>query len=244
MPAAVVDRDAWWRKGGIGERADGDAHGTLMTLLGVEERASANRTESEPESGALIPDTNVLGGVAEHFERRREAGQGREYAAGSALTSKAVADADPQGFTFDVDPQLPTGASGRSGDHRSPRQFDRVQPGVRMVAHTVTLDKLPIASVTMIEAARCCQLPTSRLPGARDSIRIQHAVSQRAWRREADAIAIHFCEEWQLAVCQEVRYPRLPEFIRLVSDKRMGGSKCFGRVLECAQPMIVIVTPL
>jgi len=54
----------------------------------------------------VIPDTNVLGGGAEDFERRGEAGQGREDTAGPLLASEAMAEANSPWFAMDLDAQL------------------------------------------------------------------------------------------------------------------------------------------
>jgi hypothetical protein len=52
----------------------------------------------------VIPDTNVLGGSAEDFERRGEAGQGREDTAGPLLAGEAMAEANSPWIAMDLDP--------------------------------------------------------------------------------------------------------------------------------------------
>jgi hypothetical protein len=51
----------------------------------------------------VIPDTNVLDGGAEDFERRGEAGQGREDTAGPLLACEAMAEANSPWFAMDLD---------------------------------------------------------------------------------------------------------------------------------------------
>ena len=59
----------------VSERTYGDANRLIVTVFGVEDGSSTDRTEPEYELGSLIPDTNVFGGGTEDFERGREAGQ-------------------------------------------------------------------------------------------------------------------------------------------------------------------------
>jgi hypothetical protein len=51
---------------------------------------------------APIPDSNVLGGSTEDFERSREAGQCREDTAGPLLAGEAVANANSSWLAFDL----------------------------------------------------------------------------------------------------------------------------------------------
>ena len=107
MPATLIDRDLRLRKTWVGKGTHGDTHRRLLvTLFGVEHRCPAHRTESEPEPGALVADAHVFGGSAANLIRCREAGQRCENTAGPALTGEAVANADVERFTMNLDAQL------------------------------------------------------------------------------------------------------------------------------------------
>jgi len=93
----------------VGKRADGDAHGIVVTLFAVEDGGPADRAEPESELGAPISDSDVFGGSSEDFERSGEARQRCEDAAGSLLTGEAVANADSARFAFDFNAQLSAG---------------------------------------------------------------------------------------------------------------------------------------
>jgi hypothetical protein len=74
----------------VGERANRDAHGLVVTFFGVEDRRPANWAESENETGAVVADASVFGGGAEDLKRNWEARQCREDAAGSLLAGEAM----------------------------------------------------------------------------------------------------------------------------------------------------------
>src|SRR3990170_555607 len=111
MPPAVVDGNLRRRKAGVGKRADGDAHGSFLTIFSMKHGGPANGTEPETKLCSLIPGAHIFGGVAEDLIRSREAGQGRKHTAGSLLAGKAVANADAARFAFDLNAQLSAGAS-------------------------------------------------------------------------------------------------------------------------------------
>jgi formylglycine-generating enzyme required for sulfatase activity len=89
-----------------------------MADLGVEDGRAAHRAEPEQELRALIADAEVFRGVAEDFERRREAGESSEDTAGASLAGEAVTHADAARLAFDLETQLAAGARSGSGNHR------------------------------------------------------------------------------------------------------------------------------
>src|SRR5580698_4663215 len=109
MPAAIVDGPLRGWKLPVSEGAHGDAHGLGVAFLSVKDGRAANRAEPEGELRALIPDPNMLGGVAIDPERRSEACERRENAAGPALAGEAVADAHAARLALDLNAQLPAG---------------------------------------------------------------------------------------------------------------------------------------
>jgi hypothetical protein len=97
------------RKIWVSEGTNGDTRRRLfVTLFSVEHRRPAHRTESKPESGALVADAHVFGGSAVNPIRSGEAGQRRENTAGPALTGEAVANANTERFPMNLDAQLAT----------------------------------------------------------------------------------------------------------------------------------------
>ena len=75
VPTAVVDGNSGRWKVRVSKRTHSDAHRLIVTVFGVEDGSPTNWAEPEYELGSLIPDSNVLGGGTEDFERSREAGQ-------------------------------------------------------------------------------------------------------------------------------------------------------------------------
>jgi len=61
VPSGIVDRDAWWWKIRIGEGPDGNGDRILMPFLRVEKGRATYRAEPEPEPGAVVSDTDILG---------------------------------------------------------------------------------------------------------------------------------------------------------------------------------------
>jgi hypothetical protein len=121
MSAAVVDGVVGRRKAGIGEGADGDAHGrVLVAFFGVEQVGPADGAEAELESGAVVADADVLGCGADDLIGGGEGGERREDAAGPALAGNAVADADAERLALDLDAQLAAGTGRRSRTHYPP----------------------------------------------------------------------------------------------------------------------------
>ena len=122
MSATVIDRSLRWRKAWVGEGTHGDTHrGLLVAFFSVEHRCSADRTESEPEPGSLVPDAHIFRCGAENPIGRGESGQRREHTAGPTLTGETVADANPEGFAKNFNAQLAAGTSGCSRSHSVPR---------------------------------------------------------------------------------------------------------------------------
>jgi hypothetical protein len=110
MSAAVVDRNSWRWEVRIGERSHGDTHGLVAAHFRVEDIRAAHGAKPEQEFCPLISDPEILGGVAEHLERRRKARKSGEDAASSSLARKAIADADAARLAFDLNAQLSAGA--------------------------------------------------------------------------------------------------------------------------------------
>jgi len=81
-------------EGWVSEGTNCDTHGIVVTFFRVEDGSSTNWAEPEYELGSLIPDSNVLGGDTEDFERSGEAGQCREDTACPLLAGEAVANAN------------------------------------------------------------------------------------------------------------------------------------------------------
>lgn len=109
MSATFIDRDLGLRKTRVSEGTHGDTRRRVfVTLFGVEHRCPAHRTESEPEPGALVADAHVFGGSAVNFIRSGEARQRRKNTASPALTGEAVANANTERFTMNLDAQLAT----------------------------------------------------------------------------------------------------------------------------------------
>jgi hypothetical protein len=109
MSATFIDRDLGLRKTRVSEGTHGDTRRRVfVTLFGVEHRCPAHRTESEPEPGALVADAHVFGGSAVNFIWSSEARQRRESTASPALTGEAVANANAERFTMNLDAQLAT----------------------------------------------------------------------------------------------------------------------------------------
>jgi len=117
VPTAVVDGNSRRWKAWVSKRAHGDAHRLIVTIFGAEDGGPTNWAKPEYELGSLIPDTNVLGGGTEDFERSREAGQCCEDTAGPLLAGEAVANADASWFAFDLNAQLSAGARRCPGRH-------------------------------------------------------------------------------------------------------------------------------
>src|ERR1700761_5918191 len=92
VAAAVVDGDMRGRETGIGESAGRHAHRALAeTFFSVEEIGPADGAEAKAEMGARIAGAHVLARSAGNLERRREARQRGEDAAGAPLAREAVA---------------------------------------------------------------------------------------------------------------------------------------------------------
>ena len=119
MPTAVVDGNSRRWKVRVSKRPHGYAHRLIVTVFGVEDGSPTNWAEPEYELGSLIPDSNVLGGGTEDFERSREAGQCCEDTAGPLLAGEAVANANSSWLAFDLNAQLSAGTRGCSGRHLS-----------------------------------------------------------------------------------------------------------------------------
>jgi len=117
VPTAVVDGNSRRWKARVSKRAHGDAHRLIVTVFGVEDGSPTNWAEPEYELRPLIPDTDVFGGVAEDFERSREAGQCCEDTAGPSLAGEAVANANSPWLAFDLNAQLSAGTRGCSERH-------------------------------------------------------------------------------------------------------------------------------
>src|SRR6476620_11356466 len=94
MAATVVHGHSWRRKGRVAERADRNAHRTFDAHFRMEHRAAARRAETEHEARALVAGALVFGGGARDGERRREARERSEHAAGASLALEAVTQAD------------------------------------------------------------------------------------------------------------------------------------------------------
>jgi hypothetical protein len=114
VSTAVVDRNARRWKVRVSKRTYGYAHRLIVTVFGMEDSSPANRAEPEYELGSFIPDSNVLGGGTEDFERSGEARQCCKDTAGPLLAGEAVANANSSWFAFDLNAQLSAGASGCS----------------------------------------------------------------------------------------------------------------------------------
>jgi hypothetical protein len=109
MSATLINRDLGLRKTRVSEGTHGDTRRRLfVTLFGVEHRCPAHRTESEPEPGAPVAGAHVVRCSAENLIRSGEAGQRRENTARPALTGEAVANANAERFTMNLDAQLAT----------------------------------------------------------------------------------------------------------------------------------------
>jgi len=118
MPAAVIDGHCRRRESWIGEGPHGDTDRCArLSLFRVEKVGAADRAKSESEPGALITRADIFGGGALDPIGCGESGEGRKDAAGSLLTGKAVAKADTERFTLNLDAQLATGARGCSRPH-------------------------------------------------------------------------------------------------------------------------------
>ena len=128
MPAALVDGKSGRWKARVSKSAHGDAHRLIVTGFGVEDGSSTNWAKPEYELCSLIPDADVFGGGPRDFERRGEARQCCEDAAGPLLTGEAVANANATRFAFDLNAQLPAGARGCSGRHWARRRTILVTP--------------------------------------------------------------------------------------------------------------------
>jgi hypothetical protein len=101
----------------VSERAHGDAHRLIVTVLGVEDGSPTSRAEPEYKFGSLLSYANVFGGGAEDFERSGEARQCREDTAGPLLAGETVAETDSSRLTFDLNAELAARAGGCSGRH-------------------------------------------------------------------------------------------------------------------------------
>jgi hypothetical protein len=117
VPTAVVDGNSGRWKVRVSKRTHGHAHRLIVTVFGVEDGSPTNWAEPEYELGSLIPDSNVLGGGTEDFERSRETGQCCEDTAGPLLAGEAVANANAMWFAFDLNAQLSAGTRGCSEGH-------------------------------------------------------------------------------------------------------------------------------
>jgi hypothetical protein len=103
------------RKAWVSERTNGDSYPlALVSFFGVKHRRSADRTETKPESCSLIASANKLCGSAGHLVGRQKTRERGEYAAGSALTCQAMADAYTLRLALNLDPQLAAVAGGGS----------------------------------------------------------------------------------------------------------------------------------
>jgi hypothetical protein len=104
MPPAVIDGIFGCGKVWVSEGAYGDAYrGLLVALFRMEHGRSADGAEPESELGALVTDSNVLGCSAVDLVGSPEGGQRCKDAAGSTLTSEAVANADPERCSLNLD---------------------------------------------------------------------------------------------------------------------------------------------
>lgn len=121
MSSAVVDGVFWRRKARVTEGADGNHNRLLLSVIRMEEVASAHRAEPEPELATSVSRTDVLGGCTRDPVRRGKGGQCCEHASGSALTGQAVTDANAQRLSVNLDAQLTTGADGCSRRHSASR---------------------------------------------------------------------------------------------------------------------------
>jgi hypothetical protein len=122
MSATVIDRILRWRKAWVGEGAHGNTHRRLfVTFLGVEHGGAADRAEPEREPGSLVTNANVLRCGAEHLIGCGEGGQRGKDTARPTLTGEAVANADSEWFTPDLNTQLSAGTRGCSRTDLAPR---------------------------------------------------------------------------------------------------------------------------
>ena len=118
MSATVIDRILRWRKAWIGEGAHGDSHGGLfVTFFGVEHGCPADRAEPELEPGSLVTNAKVLSCGAKDLIGCGEAGQRCKDTARPTLTGEAVANADSEWFTLNLNTQLAAETRGCSRTH-------------------------------------------------------------------------------------------------------------------------------
>ena len=105
------------------EKVRQEAHWDVRrAFFGVEEVRSTDWTEPEDELCALVAGADIFGCGANDFVGSDEACQGGEYAAGSPLAGKAVANACSYRLALDFNAQLTAGAGGCSLDPSAVRR--------------------------------------------------------------------------------------------------------------------------
>ena len=127
MPAAIVHRHLWGWKAWIGERADGNTDGRLLSaFFRMEQICPTDRTKAELEARPVIANTNIFRGMAGDLIGRRETRQHREHAARTTLTSEAMTYADSERPAWYLNSQLAAATSGNSRRHEAPRRMSLI----------------------------------------------------------------------------------------------------------------------
>lgn len=88
-----------------------------MTFFGVEHGCPADRAEPELEPGSLVTNAKVLSCGAKDLIGCGEAGQRCKDTARPTLTGEAVANADSEWFTLNLNTQLAAETRGCSRTH-------------------------------------------------------------------------------------------------------------------------------